>query len=411
MRRVPRFALASTVLVAVVLAFGARAPSPTKAHAAPNDRSGAAPHQPLSVRWLPDPADTNMVAVEVSGLSLTALQKLQAADWSPGQWQKLLSVYAGQEDLKADLGLPSMLGAYRVESGVLRFEPQFPLDPGIQYRAVLRPGLLADQGDPGGEVISAVFQAPGRSSNPTTVVSHVYPSAGVLPENLLKFYIHFSAPMSRGHIYDYIHLRDDTGEMVELPFLEIGEELWDPAMTRLTLFIDPGRIKRGVRPLEEVGPALEAGKRYTLVIDRGWQDATGNPLKQSFEKTFQAGPPDRDPLDSTRWKIQPPKSGTREPLTITFPKPMDHALAQRVIQVVAGSGELVSGGIALADQERRWTFVPARAWRRGSHKLIVQTTLEDLAGNNIGKPFEVDLFEGVQRQLATSIVQLPFEVR
>jgi hypothetical protein len=64
-------------------------------------------------------------------------------------------------------------------------------------------------------------------------------------------------------------------------------------MTRLTLFIDPGRIKRGVLPLEEVGPSLEAGKSYTLVIDREWIDGSGNPLQESFEKTFKVGPPDR----------------------------------------------------------------------------------------------------------------------
>jgi len=34
-----------------------------------------------------------------------------------------------------------------------------------------------------------------------------------------------------------------------------------------------------------------------------------------------------------------------------------------------------------------------------------------LAGNNIGKPFEVDLFERVQRRLAQSTVKLPFDVR
>jgi hypothetical protein len=39
----------------------------------------------------------------------------------------------------------------------------------------------------------------------------------------------------------------------------------------------------------------------------------------------------------------------------------------------------------------------------------VPTTLEDLAGNNIGKPFEVDLFEGVQKKLSTPTVTLPFE--
>ena len=66
--------------------------------------------------------------------------------------------------------------------------------------------------------------------------------------------------MQRGHVYDHIHLLGEAGKPVELPFLELDEELWDPEMTRLTIFIDPGRIKRGVRPLEEIGPALEAGK-------------------------------------------------------------------------------------------------------------------------------------------------------
>jgi hypothetical protein len=86
-------------------------------------------------------------------------------------------------------------------------------------------------------------------------------------------------------------------------------------------------------------------------------------------------------------------------------------LAQRVIQVASGSGQLVEGKPALEDQERRWTFVPTSPWRRGPHKLVIQTTIEDLAGNNIGKPFEVDLFKGVQRRLATATVKLPFDVR
>src|SRR5262245_23267185 len=182
-------------------------------------------------------------------------------------------------------------------------------------------------------------------------------------------------------------------------------------MSRLTLFIDPGRIKRGVRPLEEIGPALEMGKRYTLVIDRAWHDATGTALKETFRKAFSVGPPDRDPPDPARWKIESPKSSTREPLKITFTEPLDHALAQRVIQVASGSGQLVEGKPALEDQERRWIFVPTSPWHRGPHKLVIQTTIEDLAGNNIGKPFEVDLFKGVQRRLATATVKLPFDVR
>ncbi len=90
---------------------------------------------------------------------------------------------------------------------------------------------------------------------------------------------------------------------------------------------------------------------------------------------------------------------------------MDHAVAQRVIRVMEESGKLVKGEAALEDQERRWTFTPLIPWPRGPYKLVIQTTIEDLAGNNIGKAFDVDLFEGVQKQVTTSTVKLAFEIR
>jgi hypothetical protein len=368
------------------------------------------PPQDLSIRWGTAGADTNRMVVEVFGLSAKTLQELRRVHWSPGEWQRLLSVFAEQGDVIADVDLPPMLGAYRLGPTTLRFEPQFPLEPGVRYRAVLRADALPGTGASESGLRIASYQAPVRRSLPTTTVSQVYPSAEVLPENLLKFYVHFSAPMSRGHIYDHIHLRDEAGRDVELPFLEIDEELWDPTLTRLTLFIDPGRIKRGVRPLEEIGPALETGKRYTLVIDRAWADGQGAPLKETFRKTFTVAPPDREPPDPAQWKIKPPRAGRRDSLVLTFSEPMDHSLARRVIQITDASGELVDGQTALEDRERRWTFVPSRPWRRGAHALVVQTSIEDLAGNNIGKPFEVDVLEGVQRRFTNATVKLPFDV-
>src|SRR5207253_5932158 len=137
-----------------------------------------------------------------------------------------------------------------------------------------------------------------------------------------------------------------------------------------------GRIKRGVRPLEEVGPALEAGKRYTLVIDQAWQDGAGNPLKESFTKPFKAASPDREPPDPGRWKIRAPKAGTRQAMVLTFPKPMDHALAQRVIHVTTESGELIQGQTALRDEERHWMFVPDGASHRCAYRVVADTAIE-----------------------------------
>jgi hypothetical protein len=365
----------------------------------------------ISIKWTPDPKDTNRAIVEVTGLSAASLRRLQRANWKLPQWQGLLSVYSEPQKEQSPHKLPPMLGVYRIESGVLRFEPQFPLEPGIIYRAIFRPARLPGAGNPADGEVTSLFQLPANKPNLSTTVEMIYPSAGVLPENLLKFYIHFSAAMSRGRIYEHIQLRGEAGKQIELPFLEIDEELWDPTMTRLTLFLDPGRIKRGVRPLEEVGPALEAGKSYILVIGSELKDGSGSPLKETFRKEFKVGPPDRDPPDPATWKIQSPQAGTRDPLAVTFTDPVDHALALRLISVAGESGESLDGKAALEDQERRWIFTPGSLWRRGTYRLVIQTTLEDLAGNNIGKPFDVDLFEGVQRRLTTSNLKIPFEVR
>ncbi len=305
-----------------------------------------------------------------------------------------------------------MLGHYRVDRKVLRFEPQFPLETGMTYRAVFSPErLTGPQTRSHLQRLNAVFQTQPRGAAATTEVFAVFPSARVLPENLLKFYVHFSAPMNRGRVYDHITLRNSAGNQIELPFLEIGEELWGPGMTRLTLLIDPGRIKRGVLPLEEVGSALEEGQSYSLIISRELRDSQGNLLKGDFEKPFRVGPADRDPPDPSSWRIAVPVFGTRHPLQITFPESMDSALALRVILVTSESGRLVSGKTALQNEERLWTFAPTTAWRRGSYQVVIQTTIEDLSGNNIGRPFDVDLFEGVQKRLATESVKIPFQVR
>jgi hypothetical protein len=147
------------------------------------------------------------------------------------------------------------------------------------------------------------------------------------------------------------------------------------------------------------------------VIGSEWRDGAGNPLKESFQKAFKVAPPDREPPDPARWRIEAPQAGTRGQLAVVFPEPMDHALAQRLIRVALEPGEVVEGKVSLEDQERRWTFTPDTVWRRGRYQIIIHTTLEDLAGNNIGKPFEVDLFEGVEQRLSTKTVKLSFEIQ
>ncbi len=367
----------------------------------------------FTLRWQEERDSTNRWRVELRGLERKALRQLQSATITKEAWTKLLRVVVEQGDLASELSLPSMLGEYRVDGKLVVFRPRYPLQPGVSYRAEARLRYLPDR--PMDVSLTSAFQVPTNVLTPSAVVSAIYPTADELPENLLKFYVVFSAPMSGGHIYEHIHLLDEAGRPIELPFLEIDEELWDPAMTRLTLFIDPGRIKRGVTPLEQVGPALEAGRTYTLVIDADWRDARGATLKAAFRKSFRVGTPNRTPLDPARWTVRPPAAGTLQPLAVEFDRPLDWALARRLILVRSSSSAAdessEDGVVSMAEAERLWRFAPTRRWRPGRWEILVPSIIEDLAGNNIGKSFEVDLFEGVQRRVTNQISRLTFEVR
>jgi hypothetical protein len=349
-------------------------------------------------------------AFEVSGLDDANVRALAEARWEPERWARLFAVYVDAGQTPGGGDRPPLLGTYTVKDGRLRFEPRFPLVPGLRYRAVLEPSRLPRPADPKAAAVVTEVNIPKPAAAPT-VVEHVYPSRDELPENLLKFYLHFSAPMSRGEAYDHVRLLDEAGKPVVSPFLELGEELWSPDGKRFTLFIDPGRIKHGLKPREDLGPVLEAGKKYTLVIDRGWADAAGNPLKEAYRKPFRAVASAEQPPDPKTWRVEAPPAGTTRPLEVRFPGPLDHALLERLLRVTDAAGRDVAGTGTAGDQETRWRFTPARPWPAGDYRLVIGTALEDLAGNRIGRPFEVDVFHPVRATADSATVTLPVTIR
>jgi hypothetical protein len=102
-------------------------------------------------------------------------------------------------------------------------------------------------------------------------------------------------------------------------------------------------------------------------------------------------PADRQPPDPSRWQIATPPVATREPLRVDLDEPLDHALLSRLVWVEDDSGAVLDGTIEVSSGERSWAFTPDRPWRGGSYALGVDRRLEDLAGNRVGRAFEVDL--------------------
>src|SRR5262249_21386238 len=131
---------------------------------------------------------------------------------------------------------------------------------------------------------------------------------------------------------------------------------------------------------------------------------------ESYRKAFSVGAPDETCPNTRTWKIKPPAQGTNAALVLRFPKPLDHALLQRMLWVTDGNGRKIAGQIAVSDEETRWCFTPDSAWKAGKYFLVANTALEDLAGNSIGRPFEVDMVRPTQRTLKAETVKVPFSI-
>jgi len=334
------------------------------------------------------------VALDRAGGVIRVRGKLVAEALRTRPADELVRVFVAEAGAEA----PAVGGSYAGEGDAIVFTPRFPFEPGIAYRVEWDEGAAT-------MTVRAGKVVPGG----TTAVARIYPTADALPENLLKFYLHFTAPMSRGEAYSRVKLLDESGKAVEAPFLELDQELWDSEGRRFTLFFDPGRIKREVTPNMEAGLPLKAGRSYTLVVSREWKDAKSSPLRREARKTFRVVPADRTPIDLKTWRIAAPTAGSRGALEVRLGEPVDHALADWMIEVMGSDGPL-PGRVELTESESVWRFVPDVAWKAGNHQLRVAVTLEDLAGNKVGRAFDVDVFQKVEKLSQTRKMMLPFRV-
>jgi len=350
----------------------------------------------------PPASRADSYAVVVSGLSGAELRALRSAQWSEEAWQALMRVSVTGNDTAP------VAGRYVLTADTIQFEPRFPFDPGRSYSVRLDPAKLPTPSDD--RVVEQVVALPAKTTT-RTVVTAIYPSGTAWPENILRVYIHFSAPMSSTGGLDYVRLIDDAGHEVPEAFLVLDADLWNDDYTRCTVFFDPGRVKRGVGPNLLLGRALREGRRYTIVVKPAWPDANGHPLKEEYRHELRAGPPIERPLSIDDWRVVPPAHDTRDPLVVTFPWPLDRALLTRAVGVAFPDGRSVDGNIMVDAGETTWKFTPRDPWRAGDYHLAVLTLLEDPSGNRVGRAFEVKMFERADRTPQPERTTLPFTIR
>ncbi|MEM9461424.1 MAG: hypothetical protein AAGF11_45090 [Myxococcota bacterium] len=269
-----------------------------------------------------------------------------------------------------------LAGAYTESGDVLVFQPRFPLAPGHTYDVHLPAASLHAQ-----------VSIPMPEAEPVAI-TEVYPTAAVVPENLLKIHLHFATPVGDGQLPDRVHLYDEAGQEVDGVFFTPQHELWDPGRRRLTLLLDPGRVKTGLRVHQQNGRALRAGTTMMLVVDAGWRDLAGTVATEPMRRPLIVGPEDRTMEPLPAWSLRPPPAGTRQPLQVRTPESLDQACLVAFVRVVDSTGRPIPGDITLSEREKTWTFVPSEAWQPTDYALRIDPRIEDLAGNNFMESFD-----------------------
>ncbi|HVG17292.1 MAG TPA: Ig-like domain-containing protein, partial [Chitinophagaceae bacterium] len=159
----------------------------------------------------------------------------------------------------------------------------------------------------------------------------------------------------------------------------------------LTLWLDPGRIKRELIPNQKLGAPLQKGRKYSIAVSGQWESAQGLAINRLHTKNFITTARDSISPQPLLWKLQLPKEGTLEPLTMTFNEALDYFLLQETVSILNNREEAVKGSIKLSGDEKSLQFVPQQKWQKGKHIIRVASYLEDLAGNSIERPFDRDI--------------------
>ena len=215
-----------------------------------------------------------------------------------------------------------------------------------------------------------------------------YPTGNVLPENLLRIYAYYPRPMMVDQGLNHVRLLDEAGTPIRDVFLSNRENLWSPNRQRLTMILDPGRVKTGLKAHHRLGRALVVGRTYMVEVSGAALGADGCPLGADTRHRFTVAPADNTPPDPARWTLNMPKSGSTQPLIVDLGSAHDHLSLAFRLRVLRPDGTALPGSIALGKNEASWQFTPRRPWMFTRHEIAIEDSLEDLAGNRPGGLFD-----------------------
>lgn len=339
-------------------------------------------------------ADGSAKATAINAAARIWLQSLQhsadpAIDWFSVYWVEYRTEFPYFRHIYLE-------GHSRIDDGTLFFTPNQPVDRKV-YLSVSAEGMQGEH------TFNYLLEESSTSPDSTPPGGHAIwmPVVTSVPANALKFYVAFSQPMTEGGIYEHLKLEQKTeGSWLPVEGAFRESELWTPDLRRLTVWLHPGRQKDGVNLNEEEGPVLVAGRQYRLVLSGEATTQEGKHLNQDILLSFTATEPDHHQLTPQQWTLQ---TATPRSVRLLFHKPLDWAMLASAFQVDGKPAE-----VQIDEDARAITVLTPAPWTSGKHVLDINPNLEDMAGNNLLRPFEVDV-SGPSEAPAPGLLQMEFE--
>lgn len=304
-------------------------------------------------------------------------------------------IYRGQIT-ESDLSTTNpILGEIREEDKRLHFFPLVPFTYNQEYTIVYE------------NIIDYfIIKTPPKSYKPLKVEA-IYPSSKILPSNILKWYIQFSNPISEVFVYNHIRFLNAVGDTIPRSILPLENALISDNGKLLTVWIEPGRQKRGLIPNTKLGPVFnkDGFNKYSLVVLKTLEDQNGVGMKKDFMHSFQTTIADRNKPTINSWNLIPPKINSTSSLIIDCNESLDYGSTLNNISILHNKENEIQGTWKLSDHETILEFTPIYPWKKGIYHIVFSPKIEDLAGNSLERLFDHKINELTDDNSSNSIYE------
>jgi hypothetical protein len=276
----------------------------------------------------------------------------------------------------------SLAGSYTLHEKTLSFTPSLDLTGGSEFEAqyydrsdTLRRRFTIDTGAP---------------IAPPAEALRIYPATEKIPANILLFYVEFSAEMKPDMLaFNAVKLLDGDGN--EKTTVWRQRSYWENNGKILVLMIHPGRVKRGINYMPDLGPVFIPGQKYTLVVTAGIHDRFDRPLAHECRREFTVTEDDREMPRIDFSVMKPPGEMTKEPLHLKFSEGMDYVsiiTGIRIRDTVANT--YVKGEFKMNGNDSAFNFYPENHWRKTVYQVEFTKYVSDFANNHLHRLFEIN---------------------